>query len=228
MNLSRLASRLAAVAFGALLLSTVWAQNLGSTWGDYSGKDGSSFGNGAFIAGDRTLFIRWEGVNTLTCKDVAGATLWEYPLGTSIGIDSILVTTDGYIYLSGYDAPSQQDGKGIILALRFDGTLAWRYDFNKRPDINESLGQMRIFGGSIVVCGSGKPTTSGPEPQSIVIASVDRFTGAENYVQGFTPGGISMGYRGLRSGGGFAYLLATGPIQPTEAPCLSWILRQAT
>lgn len=194
--------------FGALALvaaSLVSAQNLEIAWRQESSYDWSSYANGSFAPGDRTVFVRNEEQASITCVGPDGITEWDYPVATGESISHILSTTDNYVLAAGSNTATA-NGRAFILALRLDGSFAWRYDLDKRADISETLNEMRIFGNNILAVGNGKPTANGPEPRSCLLVSIDRFTGAENYVRGYTPDGLETGGGQIRSGAGFAFL----------------------
>lgn len=192
------------VIFGAIALAAggaVFAQSASTLWKTISEVPKTRYTHSAFSKNNEVVVSRHLSGNTdIVGLDKHGLQRWIYniPAATTA---AILATTDDRVYvLLNQATPS-------VLALTQDGAFVWRSYFTT-GSAARSLTEMRIFGDSLLAVGTGRTVAGGTGPRTITL-SLNRHTGAQNYLREYLIGGqpYNDGAQ-IRSGASFAYILA--------------------
>lgn len=159
------------------------------------------FGSLALAKDNRVIATQysWGSENAVVCLDKLGNTLWSYPTGAG-SVNAVLATTDNLVYVT------VTETNPYVLALTQDGAFVWRYNFTT-GSAPRTLSEMRIFGGHLLVGGTGRTVANGTGPRTVLI-SLDRFTGNQNFAREYLVNGTPYNQAPvLRSGGGSAFML---------------------
>lgn len=197
-------SAVAALALSFTLATPARGQGLVEDLRIFVGETPSYLQTLALMPGGRLLTYRQIGnVNPteegLACINPDGSLGWTQPLSYGQYPSHVLATNDDQIlYTTTFSSTA-------LRCFNQSGSFQWQYTL---PNTQSRLTDCRIFGNSIVAVGHGRSTNLSTSQRTIVV-SLNRFTGALNYLREYLINNAAFpGNHLIRSSGGLAFVVA--------------------